>query len=176
MFFLKSLLLKTSSIKKISILFIASHVTLLVMMIYTFPIINKQIGTKAFDLQTLGYSLSTAQLIVNNLNEQATTLYIFPQLTLLDVLYPFLLALFLSSFLFRLIKINKVESKITSLLLIIPFLSMLFDYSENICILLMISKTLEISKSFVILSSTFTILKSILTSFAWITVLIYSIK
>lgn len=173
---LNSLLTQTSSVKKICISFLSSHLILLIMMVYTFPIINTQIGTKAFDLQSLGYSTSKAQSIVNNLNEQTLNLYLFPQLTLLDLFYPFLLALFLSSLLFRLFNITKETSKITSILLIIPFLAMVFDYLENICIILMISRSIYTTESIVLLSSTFTILKGILTSITWLTILIFTIK
>lgn len=171
----RSLLQKTSSVKRICISFIASHFVLLLMMVYTFPVINNQIGTKAFDLQPFGYSVSEAALIVNNLNTQTTSLYLFPQLTLLDLVYPFLLALFLSSLLFRLIKITQSKGKIASIFLIIPFLTMMFDYSENICIILMISKLIEISETIVALSSTFTILKGVLTSVSWIAIFVYGI-
>ena len=171
-----SLLQKTSSVKRVGILFIVSHLVLLSMMVYTFPVINNQIGTKAFDMQSFGYSVSTAESIVNNLNTQTTDLYLFPQLTLLDVLYPFLLALFLSSFIFRLFLITKTKNKANSILLIVPFLAMGFDYLENTCIILMISKSIEMSESFVFLSSSFTILKGTLTSIAWLSILIYSIK
>lgn len=142
---LHSFLLKTSSVKNIFISFVASHFVLLLMMTLTFPVINNQIGTKAFDLQTFGYSVSEAESIVNNLNAQTTDLYLFPQLILLDLLYPFLLALFLSSLLYRLIKITGAKSNIESLWLIIPFVAMIFDYSENVCIILMISRSIEIT-------------------------------
>lgn len=170
------LLQKNSSIKIVCSLFLTSHLVLLAMMLITFPVINKQIGIKTFDLQTFGYSVSIAESIVNNLNSQTIDLYLFPQLTLLDVLYPFLLALFLSSFLFRLFLITKTKSKANSILLIVPFLAMGFDYLENTCIILMISKSVEITKSFVLLSSSFTVLKSTLTSIAWLTIFTYSIK
>lgn len=171
-----SLLQKTSSVKKVCILFITSHLVIFSMMLFTFPIINNQIGTKAFDLQSFGYSVSTAESIIKNLNAQTTDLYLFPQLTLLDILYPFLLALFLSSFIFRLLLITKTKNKTNSILLIVPFLAMGFDYLENTCIILMISKLIEISESFVLLSSSFTVLKGMLTSIAWLTIFIYSIK
>lgn len=173
---LNSLLIKTSSVKNICILFVASHLVLLIMMIFTLPVINDQIGTKVFDLQTLGYSVSVAESIVENLNNETTSLYLFPQLTLLDLLYPILLALFLSSILFRLFSITETKSKIASILLVIPFMAMLFDYAENICIILMISKSIEISETIVLLSSSFTVLKGVLTSIAWIVILVYAIK
>ena len=173
---LNSLLIKTSSVKNICILFVASHLVLLMMMIFTLPVINDQIGTKVFDLQTLGYCVSVAESIVENLNNETTSLYLFPQLTLLDLLYPILLALFLSSILFRLFSITETKSKIASILLVIPFVAMLFDYAENICVILMISKSLELTKTLVLLSSSFTILKGIFTSITWITILVYAIK
>ncbi len=173
---LTSLLLKASSIPKICISFVASHFVLLLMMIYTFPVINDQIGNKAFDLQPFGYSVSTAESIVNSLNDQTRDLYLFPQLSLLDLFYPFLLALFLSSLLFRLINITETKSKVASIVIVIPFLAMIFDYSENICVMLMISKSIDISETIVLLSSTFTVLKGVLTSIAWIAILGYAIK
>lgn len=173
---LNSFLLKTASVKNICISFIASHFVLLLMMVYTFPVINNQIGTKAFDLQTFGYSVSESASIVSNLNDQTTSLYLFPQLTLLDLLYPFLLALFLSSLLYRLTKITQAKSKIASIVLILPFLTMMFDYSENICIILMITKSIEISETIVVLSSTFTILKGVLTSISWTAILVYGVR
>jgi len=168
-----SLIQKTSSVKRICILFIVSHLVLASMMLFTFPAINHQIGTKAFELQAFGYSVSVAESIVNNLNDQTTQFYLFPQLTFLDLLYPFLLALFLSSLLSRLVNRNTTLGQV---LLIIPFLAMTFDYLENICLILMISKSIDISESIVLISSSFTVLKSILTSIAWIAILIYSTK
>ncbi len=169
----KSLLQKTSSVKNICILFVISHLVLLSMMLFTFPVINHQIGAKAFDLHTFGYSVSVAESIVHNLNDQTTQFYLFPQLTFLDLLYPFLLALFLSSLLFRLVNRN---SKLGTALLIIPFFAMTFDYLENICVILMISKSIDIFESLVLISSSFTIFKGVLTSIAWLSIFIHSVK
>lgn len=176
MIIFNSLIYKTSTVKRLFYLFLSSHFILLLMMTFTFPKINNQIGSNAFDLRPFGYSVSEARSIVNNLNEPITNLYLFPQLSLLDLLYPFLLALFLSSFIFRLIGITKTKNRVNSILLIIPFLAMIFDYLENICITLMITKSVETSEYFVLLSSTFTLLKGVLTSFAWISILFYSIR
>ncbi len=167
------LLQKTSSVKNICILFVASHLVLLSMVCFTFPLIHQQIGTKAFDLQTFGYSVSMAESIVNNLNHQTTQIYLFPQLTFLDVLYPFLFALFLSSLLFRLVH-NTIRFR--AVMLAIPFLAMTFDYLENVCVILMISKSVDLSASIVLLSSAFTVLKGVLTSIAWLAIFIYTIK
>jgi len=173
---INSLNIRTYSVKSLSYLFVSSHAVLLIMMSYTFPRINKQIGGPAFDLRPLGYSASEARSIFGNLNDQTIDLYLFPQLTLLDIMYPFLLALFLSSFLFRLLRLTKKKSKVNSILLLVPFIAMIFDYLENTCIILMITESVEITESFVQTSSTFSILKGVFTSIAWISILFYSIK
>ena len=176
MIILNTLIARTSSAKYILYLFLSSHFILLLMMTFTFPRINNQIGTNAFDLQTFGYSVSEATSIVNNLNDQIRNLYLFPQLSILDLLYPFLLALFLSSLLYRLISITKTKSRVNSVLLIIPFVAMTFDYLENICIILMITKSVETSEYFVLISSIFTITKAALTSVAWLSIVIFAIR
>lgn len=172
---LTTLLSKTSSTKSLLCLFVLSHFILLFMMVKTFPIINDQIDSTVFDLQTFGYSLSEAQSIVSKLDDRTRALYLFPQLTLLDVLYPFLLALFLSSLLFRLMKISGTHNRISSFLLIIPFLAMGFDYLENVCIALMILEYVELSEMIVLVSSACTILKGVLTSISWMGILGYAI-
>ncbi|WP_282038361.1 hypothetical protein [Saccharicrinis aurantiacus] len=164
-----SILQKTSSLKNLLVLFVCSHLVLLLMMLFIFPSINAQIGTKAFDLQTFGYSASVAASIVDSLNAETTQLYLFPQLLFLDLLYPILLALLQSSLLFRVMNTN---SKLGFVVLLIPFLAMASDYIENILIILMILKAVELSEAFVFVSSSFTLLKGLLTSVAWIAILI----
>lgn len=167
-----SILHKTSSGKNLLVLFLSSHLILLSMLLFTFPKINSQIGSKAFDLLTFGYSRPLAQNIIDKLDASTTQVYLFPQLTLLDLFYPLLLALFLSSLLFRLIQKN---SPLKTLLLWIPFLGMLFDYSENVCIILMITKTIEASEIVVKISSSLTLLKGLFTTLAWLAILFYAL-
>ncbi len=170
---LKKLLSKTSTVKSICFLFLASHLVLLSMMLFTFPRINSQIG-KAFDLQAFGYSFATATSIVDNLRAEVAQRYLFPQLTLLDLLYPFLLALFLSSLLFRLLTLTDRLNKIAAIILFVPFIAMVSDYSENICVILMITKSIDLSETIVQISSTFTILKGVFTSISWLAILAYT--
>ena len=93
---------RMSSKSGIIILFLLAHLVLFLMMVFTFPRINAQIGTQAFDLKTFGYSQEEATLMIQNLDQLTIDFYIFPQLLLLDILYPILLALFLSTLIIRL--------------------------------------------------------------------------
>lgn len=75
-------------------LFLLAHAVLLCMMLFTFPRINAKLGAQAFDLQTMGYSHSEAITMLQNLDQSTIDFYLFPQLFLLDILYPFYLRSF----------------------------------------------------------------------------------
>lgn len=153
-------------------LFLLAHLVLLCMMWFTFPLINEKLGTKAFDLQTFGYSFEQVIKMVENLDGATVRLYLFPQLFLLDILYPILLALFLSSammYLYNSARLNNV--KILKGILLIPLSTLLLDYLENGFIAWMITHVDKITYQFVQISSLTTVLKSITTMISW-TVLI----
>lgn len=173
---LDSLLQKTSSTKRIILLLFSSQIIFLLMITYVFPVINNTTGIQALDLHTFGYSLSTVQTIINNLDSRTISLYLFPQLFFLDILYPVLLAFFLSSLLFRLVALTKTQGKFTPLLYTCPFLAMMCDYVENIYIALFISRTIDITETAVFISSFFTLSKGIFTSISWVLILIFSMK
>jgi len=157
----------------ITVLFLLSHSVLLLMMLFTFPRINDKFGTEAFDLKTFGYSHSEAIMMLRNLDQSTIDFYLFPQLFLLDILYPFLLALFLSTLIIRLsdlIKIN--QNHLFSNLFILPFIAMFFDYFENIMISLMIINPTSVSSGVVKTASIFTQLKGAITTLSWLVVLI----
>ena len=165
---------RTNSPKALIYLFLASHAILLVMMTTTLPRIQAQIGGPAFDLRPLGYTVAEAKSMLANLNPETIELYLFPQITLLDLAYPALLALFLSKLLFRIFHLT--NTKKNSTLLLLPFLAMFFDYLENNCIVFMITDSSEVPDSIVQLFNLSTVLKSMLTSITWLAIIIYFLK
>lgn len=76
---------------RIGILFGLAHAVLLLMLAFTFPIINEKIGSPAFDLRSFGYSYSEAIQILSSLDKSSVEIYLFPQLFLLDVFLPFVI-------------------------------------------------------------------------------------
>jgi hypothetical protein len=157
----------------ITILFVLAHSVLLIMMMYTFPKINAQLGAEAFDLRPGGYSPSEAMALVQNLDPATTNFYLFPQLSLLDVLYPILLALFLSTLIIRLSRLCKVNpNSFFSNLYILPFLAMLADYAENTMIAIMISEPANVTSGFVQTASIFTQLKAGITTLSWVSIIV----
>lgn len=162
-----------ASARMVFLWFLLSHGVLLCMMIFTFPKINTRLGTEAFDLRPLGYSVPQAMEMLERLDAETVRLYLFPQLYLFDVLYPLLLALFLSTFVIRLTKDSEKRSRFLVFAgIALPFLAALFDYTENLMITLMITDPGNASPQLIRTSSVFTVLKSMSTSLAWGIILI----
>ena len=164
---------RMSSKSGIVILFLLAHLVLIMMMVFTFPRINAQLGTQAFDLKTFGYSQEEATLMIQNLDQSTIDFYIFPQLLLLDILYPILLALFLSTLIIRLTNLIKVnQNHFFSSLFILPFIAMFIDYFENIMISLMITNPTNVSPEVIKTASIFTQMKGGFTTLSWLVILI----
>ena len=157
----------------IIVLFLLSHSVFLCMMLFTFPRINAKLGTQAFDMKTFGYSHSEAIAMLQNLDQSTIDFYLFPQLFLLDILYPILLALFLSTVIIRLSNLIKISpNHIFSNLYVLPFIAMFFDYLENSMISLMITNGADVSSGIIMSSNIFTLTKGIFTTLSWVTILI----
>ncbi|WP_422358805.1 hypothetical protein [Reichenbachiella sp.] len=159
---------------RIITLFILAHLVLLMMMLFTFPRINAQLGTEAFDLKAMGYSVEEATVMINKLDQATVDLYLFPQLFLLDLFYPLLLGLLLSALIIRLSHLIKLPSgHILSNLYLLPFLAMLLDYGENILIAKMITNSNHVSETIIKTASLFTQIKSGTTTLCWLVVVVY---
>lgn len=157
----------------ILVFFLLAHAVFLCMMLFTFPRINAKLGTQAFDMQTFGYSHSKAITMLQNLDQSTVDFYLFPQLFLLDILYPILLALFLSTLIIRLSNLIKISKHhIFSNLYILPIIAMSFDYLENIMISIMITNSNDVSSGVIKASSFFTLMKGSFTTLSWIIILI----
>ena len=164
---------RIASKKGITALFLLSHTVLLLMMLFTFPRINAKFGTQAFDLKTFGYSQSEATMMLRNLDQSTIDLYLFPQLFLLDILYPILLALFLSTLIIRLSNLIKVnQNHVFSSLFMLPFIAMFIDYFENNMISLMITNPTNVSSEVIKAASIFTQMKGGFTTLSWLVILI----
>jgi len=165
-------LIRISSWRAIITLFILAHAVLLTMMVYTFPRINAQFATQAFDLKTFGYSVSEATAMLQNLDQATIAFYLFPQLFLLDALYPVLLAILLSTVIIRLSILIKLRPNyILSGLYLLPFLAMICDYLENMMISVMICNASDISTRIIKAASTLTLMKGLFTTLSWLIIL-----
>jgi hypothetical protein len=163
---------RLTSKSKIIILFVLAHLVLLLMMVFTFPQINAKMGTQAFDLKSFGYTIEEATSMVQNLDQSTIDYYLFPQLFLLDILYPILLALLISALIIRLSKLIWKEKHMIANLYVLPFVAMLCDYTENILITILITNPMEISSNIVSTASAFTQMKGLFTTISWLIVIV----
>jgi hypothetical protein len=128
---------------------------------------------KLFDLSPSGYTTEYAISLLNAIGQQGRDLYLSLQLPL-DFIYPGLFIIFYSIFFAWLLKKNHgLESKVYYALYL-PILAGLFDYAENILIIMMLKAYPHLDSGLVAAASLATIVKSILSSI-FFTLLLLSI-
>lgn len=134
------------------------------MLLYTIPQVEQHaVGMKLFDLSPSGYSFEYARELLGALGVNGRETYLYRQLPA-DFVYPGLFAVsccLLLSWLFA--KSLKTSSRIFYLCFV-PVIAGLFDYLENICIVLMLNSYPNVTESHVAFASFFTILKSAFTT------------
>ena len=154
------LLQKYATAKVVSVLFIATMAVYLTMLFYSIPAVNSFApDLKLFDLSPTGYTHGYANSLLDALGSEGRATYLTLQLPL-DFLYPGLFAITCSLLLTWLFsKGAEVGSRIFYFSLV-PILAGLFDYIENVFIVIMLKSYPDISLSLVELASLFTVLKS----------------
>lgn len=116
-------------------------------------LIDQTQGVRCFDMQSLGYSVETANRFLAQLTEEGRDLYLHVQLPL-DFFYPVAYGTFFT------LLICALKKKISPLATI-PLLLMLFDYAENICSIVMLRR-MTATKALAGFASTMTVTKSLL--------------
>ena len=155
---------KISSGRIVLFSFILTMAVYLLMLLYTIPKVESFApGIALFDLSPAGYSYQHATSLFEALGETGRSVYLYQQLPA-DFIYPGLFAISYSLLLIWLFaKSFKPDSKIFYLA-IVPALGGLFDYLENVCIVLMIKSFPDLSQELVTVASSFSVLKSIFTT------------
>ena len=124
-----------------------------VMNLYLIPAIESSTqGIRCFDMN-FGYSYEKATQFVSLLSEEGRRVYLTRQLPL-DFFYPIAYGVFFSLLL-------TVLSGEKTKLMVFPVLLAVFDYSENVCVLRMLTAD-SITPALVAVSSASTIIKTIL--------------
>jgi mannose/fructose/N-acetylgalactosamine-specific phosphotransferase system component IID len=153
--------------KTVLILFLITMAVYTVMLTITIPQVEQYAnGFDLFDLSPLGYNLRYARALIYNLGDSGTDIYLHHQIPL-DFIYPGLFAIAYSLFLTWLFAKSVPTTSPVFYLTFVPVLAGLFDYLENIGIIIMLT-TSNITYTLVNISSTFTILKSGFTTLFFI--------
>ncbi len=143
--------MKKNRHKLIILLFIAAHVIFFVMTLIQ-PSIVEGVSLKMFDLMMFkGYDLAYATTFINEISNRGRNIYLFVQIPL-DFLYPLLLSIFFSLFFYEQTKSRDLA--------FLGFATMIFDYMENIFIILILTST-NLSSNIVGIASKATITKGI---------------
>ena len=151
--------------KNVFILFIVTMTIYLLMLSYTIPMVESFApNTAIFDLSPSGYSYQHATSLLKELGSEGRQVYLSRQLPL-DFIYPGLFAISYSLLLHWLFSKSITGTSKLFYLAFTPILGGLFDYLENIAIIRMINSFPDVSINLIQTASTFTILKSIFTTF-----------
>ena len=154
----------SASGRNVFIFLIPSLAVYLLMLLHTIPGVESYAPEmKIFDLSPSGYSYDYAINLLSTLGNDGREEYLNTQLPL-DFIYPALFSI--SSFLLLAWLFSKRNDKGSRIFYFcfVPIIAGIFDYLENIQIVLMILNYPDITRAQVILSSAFTIAKSGLTS------------
>ncbi len=142
------------------------------MLFYTIPsVMEHSDGIKLFDIQPLGYSFEYAKLFLETLGKEGREIYLFRQLPV-DFIYPFLFAVSFSLLLMYLYRKVFNEDSWIYWTCFIPLFAGLFDYCENIGIIIMLTSYPDLSTGLVMITSIYTLTKSLLTIVFWILLLV----
>ena len=162
--------------KKVLILFIITNIIYTIMLTTTIPIVVRLAGgLKLLDMMPMGYSNRYVNELLYALGEEGRHAYLFLQIPV-DMVYPLffgisnclLLAYFLN-------KIEKIDGKL-SYLCYLPLFSGIFDYFENLGIIMMLKNFPNNSILLSEATNVFSILKSSFTTFYFLVLLLVLIK
>lgn len=169
---LKNIIAKNLNGKKIVFLFLLTSLIYVCMLFITIPKVTLHSrGIKLLDMMPTGYNLDYIHNLFETLGDRGRFAYLYSQIPL-DMIYPLffgvsyclILAYFLN-------KLNKLESSLFYLCLL-PLIAGIFDYFENIGIILMLTNYPNYSLITAKSTNIFTIIKSLTTSFYFIILII----
>jgi len=154
------LLLKFATGRLVLFLFILTMVVYAAMLLYTIPmVVASSPEVKLFDLSPSGYTPEEAYTILDSIGPEGRSLYLSVQLPL-DFIYPGLFAITYGLLLTWLFKKGLNPSSKAFYWSLVPVFAGLFDYLENIGIIIMVNTFPGLSETVVKITSLFTILKS----------------
>jgi len=168
----QELLNKHSTGKTVFILFIITQAIYVLMFMVTIPnVMEYSNGMKVLDNQPTGYSSEYAHQLFDTLGEKGRSEYLFKQIPI-DMIYPGLFALAYSLLLFYLFKKSFKLNKKIYILSLVPIVAGLFDYLENIGIIVMISIYPQFLSSIANITNIFSLAKSLFTTLFFVLLIV----
>ncbi|PCI24255.1 hypothetical protein COB57_05385 [Candidatus Peregrinibacteria bacterium] len=152
-----------SSGENVLFFFIVTQILYALMIIYSIPkVMQYSNGMQILDLLPTGYSAHYVQTLFQSLGEIGRETYLFQQIPL-DMIYPGLFAISYSLLLTLILKNTFSKENKIQLLSMVPILAGLFDYAENIGIIIMLYTYPDFTILLANITAIFSILKSTFT-------------
>ena len=163
---------KNISGKKVLGLFILTNLVYAFMLVVTIPkTMEFANGMKLLDMMPTGYDLNYVSELFTSLGENGRLTYLTNQIPV-DMIYPLLFGLSYCLILgYFLKKLNKLNSQY-SYLCVIPIITGIADYFENIGIIIMLKSYPELKETSVYTTNIFSVIKSISTSIFFIALIV----
>ncbi|SDQ54763.1 hypothetical protein [Flagellimonas zhangzhouensis] len=153
-------------------LFILTNAIYLYMIMVTIPLtMNFSNGMQLLDMKPSGYDFNYVNELFKSLGENGRKTYLTKQIPV-DMVYPFLFGStysLLMAFFFK--KLQKLKPPY-SYLCFVPVVAGIADYAENFGIISLLKNYPELLETSVVLTNTFTLIKSVSTSIFFIILLI----
>ncbi len=158
------LIKKYSTGKNVILLFSLNMIFYLSILFYSIPkVVAAAPEMKLFDVSPSGYTTEYAISLLNAIGPEGRDLYMSLQLPL-DFVYPGLFIISYSLLFAWLLKKNYDLESMVYYALYIPIFAGLFDYTENVFIIMMLKNYPNLASSLVTIASLATIAKSVLSS------------
>jgi hypothetical protein len=158
------LIQKYATGKNVILLFSMNMVVYLTILFYSIPkVITSAPEMKLFDVSPSGYTTEYAISLLDAIGPEGRDLYLTLQLPL-DFIYPGLFILSYPLLLAWMLKKNYSRESKVYYALYFPILAGLFDYAENVFIIMMLKAYPDLSSGLVSAASFATLMKSILSS------------
>ena len=169
---LKKIITTHGTGKKVLFFFILTNFVYVFMLVVTIPkVMESSNGLRLLDMMPTGYDFNYVTELLTSLGDVGRKTYLTNQLPV-DMIYPFLFGIsycLLSGYFLK--KINRLKKPFIYLCLL-PLIAGLFDYLENLGIIVMLNNYTEITPLLVKITSVFTIIKSIATSLYFISLVV----
>jgi len=162
---------KNASGKNVILLLVVTLAVYGFMLTYTIPNVMRYTGgLKLLDMQPTGYNIEYVRNLFDTLGEPGREAYLYGQIPI-DMVYPSLFAITYSLLLAFLFKRAFKQTGNFGYLIFIPVLGGLFDYLENIGIIIMLLIYPDFSRFMAVTTNIFSVLKSLFTTIFFILLL-----
>jgi len=170
--YFKHFINKNLSGKKVLFLFILTNLVYAFMLTFTIPkVMAFSEGMKLLDMMPMGYDQEYINNLFEKLGQKGRDLYLYNQIPV-DMIYPLLFSISYSLLIaYFLKKLNKLNS-VFFFLCWLPIVAGISDYFENFGIITMLINYPEINSISAILTNIFTVIKSLITTVYFVTLII----